>query len=286
MKRRFKKNFNIIIDAFAYAEFVFMASTGLLMHYTLPAGSGHHTTVWGLDRHEWGALHFWISVAFLATLALHLILHWKWIVAVIKGRKTESSGLRFGLGLFGLIALLILALTPLISPVESIYHPGQQRRLQQSETIPSETTDETMTSEEEESVSQQPISTERYGSKQTGRTERSGSQQPGTGRREQADSQQFTREEQSGSQQQSETEQLTDEHGTGYEYSFDEIAVRGYMTLNEISVEYEVPVSHILDELGLPGNTDRNETFGRLRKIYDFEMHDVRRIILDYKENK
>jgi hypothetical protein len=270
MKARFKKNLNIIIDSFAYTEFVIMASTGLLMHYTLPAGSGHHTTVWGLDRHEWGALHFWLSVAFLATITLHLIIHWKWIVAIIKGRKTESSGLRFGLGLFGLIALLILALTPLVSPVESIYHPGQQRRLQQTETIQSEATNEPVTIEEEESASRQQISTEQSGSQQS-----SGEERPG--------SQQSVRKERTESQQPSETEELTGEHGTGYEYSYDEIAVRGYMTLSDVSEEYEVPVSHILDELGLPGNTDWSETFGRLRRIYDFEMHNVRRIILEYQ---
>jgi len=266
MNRRIKRNLNIIIDVFAYAEFVFMASTGLLMHYTLPAGSGHHTTVWGLDRHEWGALHFWLSVAFLATLALHLILHWDWIVAVLKGRKTESSGLRFGLGLFGLIALLILALTPLLSPVESAFHPGQQRRLQQNETVtyevPDEVPDEGKTIDEEQSDSRQLL------------------------RKEESDSQQTLRRERSGSQQQSSTEQSTDAHESGYEYSFDEIAVRGYMTLKEVAEEYEIPVSYILKGLSLPENTDENETFGRLRRIYDFEMHDVRRIILEYQENK
>lgn len=272
MKSLYKKKLNIILDVFIYAEFVFLASTGFLMHYTLPAGSGHHTTVWGFDRHEWGALHFWISVAFLATLTFHLILHGKWIIAVIRGRKTESSGMRFGLGLFGLIALLILAFTPLVSPVESIYHPGQQSRLQQTEIIPSETTGEPVTIEEE-AGSQQQLSTEQSGLQQSLREERPGSQQS-------------ARREQSGAQQQSGTEQSTDRHGTGYEYSYDEIAVRGYMTLSDVSIEYEVPVSYILDELGLPGNTDRNETFGRLRKIYDFEMHDVRRIILDYRDNK
>jgi len=262
MKSPTRRILNIIIDTVAYTEFVFLATTGLLMRYTLPAGSGHHTMVWGLDRHEWGALHFWIAIAFLATLALHLILHWNWIVHVLRGRKTESSGLRFGLGLFGLIALLVLALTPLISPVESTFHQGQQRRLQQNETVPFESPQESTTIEEEQSGSQQPL-----------RTEQSGSQQS-------------IRREQSGSQKQSRTEQSTDEHESGYEYSFDEIAVRGYMTLNEVSEEYEVPVSHILEELGLPDNTDKTETFGQLRKIYDFEMQDVRRIILEYQGNK
>lgn len=240
MNPRNKRNFNIIIDTVAYAGFVFLATTGLLMRYTLPAGSGHHTTVWGLDRHEWGALHFWIAVAFLATLTLHLIIHWNWIISVLRGRKTESSGLRFGLGLFGLIALLVLALTPLLSPVERTLYPGQQKRLQQNEIIPSEASAEDQRIESE----------------------------------------------QSGSEQSLRTEQSAEEHESGYELSVDEVSVRGFMTLNEVSEEHAVPVSHILKELGLPENTDENETFGQLRKIYDFEMHDVRRIILDYHENK
>ena len=100
---------------------------------------------------------------------------------------------------------------------------------------------------------------------------------------EQSGSRQSVRRGQSGLQQQSEAEQSTDVHESGYEYSFDEVAVRGYMTLNEVSENYEIPVSHLLEKLGLPDNTDGNETFGRLRRVYDFEMQDVRRIILEYQ---
>jgi len=228
MNSRNKRNFNIIIDTVAYTGFIFLTATGLLMRYTLPAGSGHHTLVWGLDRHEWGALHFWIAVAFLATLVFHLILHWNWIVCVLRGRNAESSGLKFGLGLFGLIALLILALTPLLSPVERTFNPGQQKRLQQNEIIPSEASAEDKSNESNQSA---------------------------------------------------------EEHESGYEFSVNEISVRGFMTLKEVSEEYKVPASHIFKELGLPENTDANETFGQLRKIYDFEMHDVRRIIHEYKGN-
>ena len=262
MDGRVKKNLNIIIDTIAYAEFIFLASTGLLMRYTLPAGSGHHTTVWGLDRHEWGALHFWIAVAFLSTLALHLILHWNWIVGVLRGRKTESSGLRFGLGLFGLVAVLVLALTPLLSPVEKNNHPGQQRRLERTETVQDEISDEGATIEGKKAGSQQSLTTEQF------------------------DTHQSVRREQPDLQQQSGIQQSTDVHESGYEYSFDEVAVRGYMTLNEVSEKYKIPAEDIIRELGLPDNTDKNETFGRLRRIYDFEMQDVRRIILEYQERE
>ena len=46
---------NFVIDTVAFAGFVFLTATGVLVRYVLPPGSGHHTTVWGLDRHEWEA---------------------------------------------------------------------------------------------------------------------------------------------------------------------------------------------------------------------------------------
>lgn len=88
------------------------------MEFLLPAGSGHSTTIWGLDRHEWGSIHFWVSVGFLTALALHVYLHWKWIVSVVRGRPREGSGARVGLGLLGLAALLAIAIAPIVTPVE------------------------------------------------------------------------------------------------------------------------------------------------------------------------
>ena len=45
---------NFVIDTVAFVAFVLLTTTGVLMRYLLPPGSGHYTTIWGLDRHEWG----------------------------------------------------------------------------------------------------------------------------------------------------------------------------------------------------------------------------------------
>lgn len=123
---------NLLVDAAAFVGFVFLVSTGVLMRYVLPPGSGKRTVVWGLDRHDWGALHFWIAAAFLAVLALHLVLHGKWILSVLRGRPRQGSGGRVALGLVGLLAVLALAVGPLVSPVERIEQagpgPGQLER--------------------------------------------------------------------------------------------------------------------------------------------------------------
>lgn len=113
-----KATLNFIIDVIAFTGFLFLTTTGVLMRYILPPGSGRFVNLWGLDRHEWGTVHFWISVAFFGVLTVHLLLHWRWIVHAITGRPSEKSGLRAGLGIVGLLALIALSLAPVITPVE------------------------------------------------------------------------------------------------------------------------------------------------------------------------
>jgi hypothetical protein len=108
---------NLIIDIVAFIGFVALTTTGVLMRYILPPGSGHYSTIWGLDRHEWGGIHFWISLGFFLILAFHLVTHWRWIVSVVKGKPREGSGMRAGLGIVGLVTVIALAASPLVAPV-------------------------------------------------------------------------------------------------------------------------------------------------------------------------
>jgi hypothetical protein len=109
---------NLIVDCVGFAGFFFLTASGVLMRYVLPPGSGRFVTVWTLDRHEWGTIHFWIAIGFLSVLTFHLCLHWRWIMGVIRGRPREGSGTRIALGIVGLAALGALAMAPLLSPVE------------------------------------------------------------------------------------------------------------------------------------------------------------------------
>jgi hypothetical protein len=109
---------NFIVDYVGFTAFVLLMASGVLMRYVLPPGSGRWSTVWGLDRHEWGSIHFWFAVGFLSILTLHLYLHWRWILTVLRGRPREGSGARIALGTAGLVALLALAVAPFLSPVE------------------------------------------------------------------------------------------------------------------------------------------------------------------------
>lgn len=119
---------NLIVDSVAFAGFVFLTTTGVLMRYVLPPGSGHRTVVWGLDRHDWGAVHFWIAAVFLGVLSFHLVLHWKWILSAIRGRPREGSGARVGLGVVGAVAVVAIAVAPLASSVEKIAGSAGEHR--------------------------------------------------------------------------------------------------------------------------------------------------------------
>jgi len=113
-----RSHLNFLVDALAFAAFVFLVATGVILEFLLPAGSGHWVTLWGLDRHGWGNIHFWVAVFFLAALAIHVYLHWRWILSVVRGRPREGSGVRVGLGVLGMFALIAIAFAPLLSPVE------------------------------------------------------------------------------------------------------------------------------------------------------------------------
>ncbi len=119
-------HFNFIIDIAAFAGFVFLTTTGVLLRYLLPPGSGRFATIWGLDRHQWGTVHFWVSVLFFGILALHLLLHWRWIIGFLKGRVKDGSVLRLGLGLVGALTLIAFAAAPLIAPIEISGISGKQ----------------------------------------------------------------------------------------------------------------------------------------------------------------
>ena len=123
---------NYVTDAVAFVGFLVLTSTGVLLRYLLPPGSGslHSSnlgeraqertvsTLWGWSRHEWGDFHYYIALGFMAVLAFHLVLHWRWIVCVTRGKPAKGSGHRLALGTFGLIGALLLAAAPLIGPVQ------------------------------------------------------------------------------------------------------------------------------------------------------------------------
>lgn len=133
---------NALIDLVAFAGVLTLLSTGLILQFKLGHGSGHGmgsgrgaserevAALWGLTRHEWGEVHYWVAYALLTVLAVHLILHWKWIFSVVRGKANASSRFRLMAGAMALAAATAMTIAPLVSTTGVVKRrdppPGQQ----------------------------------------------------------------------------------------------------------------------------------------------------------------
>lgn len=84
----------------------------------MPPASG--LSVWGMDRHGWGEIHFWIALTFLAFMVIHFILHWTWIKTKVQGKSKGGhiSKTRSIIAIVLILFVLFLLMTPFLSPVE------------------------------------------------------------------------------------------------------------------------------------------------------------------------
>ena len=95
-----KNKINLIIDALMLLAVGGIVGIGLLIHYVLIPGQqrwavyGRNVdlTLLGLDRHQWGAIHYWIGVVFFALIVLHVVLHWRMVVALARQLIPSRGG--------------------------------------------------------------------------------------------------------------------------------------------------------------------------------------------------
>ncbi|MGA0332696.1 MAG: DUF4405 domain-containing protein [Kiritimatiellia bacterium] len=91
-----------VTDLVSFFSMLSLLFTGIILHFVLPKGSGGGggpgwraatrpvKEFWMLTRHEWGAVHFWISMVFVMAILLHLLFHWKWIQVSFFRRKPRK----------------------------------------------------------------------------------------------------------------------------------------------------------------------------------------------------
>jgi len=87
-----KSKLNLVIDALLLLCIAAIGGIGLLIKYVLVPGYqrwdiyGRNVSLffWGLDRHQWGTIHFIIGLVFLALLVLHIVLHWQMVLGIYR----------------------------------------------------------------------------------------------------------------------------------------------------------------------------------------------------------
>src|SRR5690606_15083432 len=109
----------------SFVTLLLMISTGALLAFILRPQSGP-ATVWGLTRHEWGDIHFYISIVFLVLMTVHLFLHLGFIKKAIAGQATQLQSYRLIIGVLSFLVLLALAFAPFLAPVENQLDSGSR----------------------------------------------------------------------------------------------------------------------------------------------------------------
>jgi len=88
---------NFTLDSLMFVTFFLSGLSGLVAWLVLPSGGYrggrnpfYGLTLLGLARHDWSDLHLWASLVLMAILLIHLVLHWQWLVCVIR-RYTQTA---------------------------------------------------------------------------------------------------------------------------------------------------------------------------------------------------
>lgn len=82
---------NFVVDTITALLALVMVLTGLMLRWVLPPGSGQRAILWGLDRHGWGDVHWWLALAIVGAALFHVALHWRWICSMVL-RICRGSG--------------------------------------------------------------------------------------------------------------------------------------------------------------------------------------------------
>jgi len=93
-----------------------LAVTGGIIHFVLPPGTGRTSLLFGLGRHDYGEIHFWLAVSALLLVIVHVWLHWNWVCCIVgrsagnpqpgKTGKTFAGVIFLAVLIFGLIGFL------------------------------------------------------------------------------------------------------------------------------------------------------------------------------------
>jgi len=308
-----KTDWQYLVDTLLFLCILGIAFIGFLMALVIPKGPTAQESAkyfLGLHRHQWGNIHFYLSIAFVIFIIIHLILSWKWIKN--KSRQVFKKGWGAALILTATASILILflfwALYPRVPGAYEDYgvRAGERAKQQQLSKEGYPIHEEKIFYEDGNTyivITGQ--TTLRQAEKATGipakkiaaelRLHSNVSMNETFGRlskkyhfnlqkvrdvisdllcREPA-----PREEKKRIQEKQEKKEA--EHGQKLTRGISAedqsgVLIAGRITLYDIEKETGIPARKIADKLGLPSNVPLDETLGRLRKRYLFTIQDVR----------
>ena len=276
-----KTNWKYLVDALMFLAMVGIIHIGLLLAFVLkegPAIKESDKFFLGLHRHQWTHIHLYLSLAFTAALAFHLILEWSWIKG--KSRKLFRGAWRHALGLIAmgavLVPLVFWLFLPKYAPEYYEFGFGRGQGRGQSD------------------LTDHDLRLPAPGSAPGGIGEPSAGSQD---RREAPDTQkgreisppaplaaieQRDAREKTAGGQEHESKLVSGRLETD-QASF---VITGRMTLRQVERETGIPAGRILSQMGLPGHLSRDEALGRLRRRHGFTLVEFRTAVEALMEKK
>jgi len=106
-----KSDWQYLIDSLLFINIIGIVIIGFLLGLVIPEGPSVAESskyFFGLHRHDWGHIHFYLSIAFTVLVIIHLIFSWKWIKA--KAKQIFKNVWRTSL----ILILFFALLTPLL----------------------------------------------------------------------------------------------------------------------------------------------------------------------------
>ncbi|HNO76980.1 MAG TPA: DUF4405 domain-containing protein [Phycisphaerae bacterium] len=249
-----RNTLNFTVDTLALIGMVAMAVTGLVIRYTLPPGTGGREggralKLWGLSRHGWGDVHFWIAVGIAAMLLLHVFLHWQWAWKTVLRFFSTPTRFRqhlsplaskvWGLGFFLFVAAVIAAFVWFAQ--SSVQVVNAQRPI---------ATD--VAASQPVAAADAPEQVDAVEPKKAIGRKGPAEQSEGVGRNE------------------AEGHDETEDHIVAG------VEIRGSMTLRAVATATGVDVEAIKERFGIPSRVSSDEQLGRLKRAYGFELSELR----------
>jgi len=233
-----KTTIKFMVDILMFLSMAAIIGIGLLIKYTLISGTERwikynnniDLTFWGMDRHEWGAIHLIIGFVFIGLLVIHLFLLNGKTIQGLLNRFIKQKTTR---AVFSILLILLgfaLMLGPLfVSPVVNPTEPGSGRYFPNHEQIEKQGT--TNKNYPKSVTKGEKIKNSNYSSVAS-------------------------------------------------------IEIKGYMTLKEVSQKYHVPTIYIKERLTIPNSISDNSKLGHLKRRYNFEMNEVKNIIIKHSNKQ
>jgi len=141
-----KSKINLIIDALLLLCMAAIAGIGLLMRNVLVPGykrweiynSNVELYFRGLDRHQWGTIHFVIALVFLALLILHIVLHWSMIVGIYRKLIPNLAARWIAVLILLVLTTVLVSFSFAVKP--DVHEQGRGRARQHRWAAPAEST--------------------------------------------------------------------------------------------------------------------------------------------------